>query len=103
MFLLNAPLFAEATIAVSGGDFSIRTTNFTEPVAGGPVQYVQSMTLNGMPLVRTWLTGPEVHSGGELVVDLGPDPSDWGTTDLPPSESTEIRPFTALTNPGVKL
>jgi len=103
MFLLNAPLFAEATIAVSGGDFSIRTTNFTEPVAGGPVQYVQSMTLNGMPLARTWLTGPEVHSGGELVVDLGPDPSDWGTTDLPPSESTEIRPFTAQTNPGVKL
>jgi putative alpha-1,2-mannosidase len=103
MFLLNAPLFAEATVAVRGGDFTIRTTNFVEPVAGGPVQYVQSMLLNGMPLTRTWLTGSEVHSGGELVVSLGPTPSDWGTTELPPSESTEIRPLTALTNPGVKL
>jgi putative alpha-1,2-mannosidase len=103
MFLLNAPLFAEATIAVRGGDFTIRTTNFVEPAAGGPVQYVQSMLLNGMPLTRTWLAGSEVHSGGELVVSLGPTPSDWGTTELPPSESTEIRPLTALTNPGVKL
>lgn len=103
IFLVNAPLFAEATIAVSGGDFSIRTTNFTEPVAGGPVQYVQSMTFNGAPLERSWLSGAEVHSGGELSVELGPEPSAWATTHLPPSESSQIHPLTTLTNPGVQL
>jgi putative alpha-1,2-mannosidase len=103
MFLLNAPLFAKASIAVAGGQFTISTTNFTTPVRGGPVQYVQSMHLNGAPLERTWLTGAEVHAGGELSVDLGPHPSDWGRSHLPPSESTQLTSLTELSNPGVKL
>jgi putative alpha-1,2-mannosidase len=67
------------------------------------VQYVQSMHLNGAPLERTWLTGAEVHAGGELSVDLGPHPSDWGRSHLPPSESTQLTSLTELSNPGVKL
>ena len=102
MFLLNAPLFAEASIAVSGGRFRITTEGFVEPVAGGPVQYVQSMRLNGAPLERTWLSGSEVHYGGDLFIELGPEPSDWGTTILPPSASTEIRFSTAPPTQGAQ-
>jgi putative alpha-1,2-mannosidase len=85
LFLVNAPSFRESTVAVAGGDFVIRTENFVEPVAGGPVQYVQRMWLDGHPLERSWLTGEEWHRGGELVVELGPAPSEWGTRDVPPS------------------
>ncbi len=85
IFLVNAPSFSESSVAVRGGNFVIRTRGFVEPVAGGPVQYVQSVTLNGEPLERTWITGEEFHGGGELVVRLGSAPSAWGTVEVPPS------------------
>ena len=85
MFLVNAPSFSESSVAVRGGDFVIRTSGFVEPLPGGPVQYVQSVTLNGAPLERTWISGDEFHGGGELVVSLGDSPSAWGTADVPPS------------------
>lgn len=89
--LVNAPLFSSATIAVGDESFRIRTRNFVEPVHGGPVQYVQSMQLNGLPLDRSWISGSELHRGGELLVDLGPEPSDWATTNLPPSRPGPVR------------
>jgi len=52
------------------------------------VQYVQRVSLDGERLERTWITGNELHRGGRLVVDLGPEPSAWGTTARPPSTST---------------
>jgi len=85
LFLVNAPSFQESSIAVGRNTFTIRTRGFVEPVAGGPVQYVQAARFNGDPLTRAWLRGTELHRGGELLIDLGPRPSDWGSVDLPPS------------------
>ena len=51
------------------------------------MQYVQSVTFNGEPLDRTWLSARELHRGGQLEIALGPKPSDWGTTNRPPSVS----------------
>ncbi|CAD6003319.1 glycoside hydrolase domain-containing protein [Agreia sp. COWG] len=84
-FLVNAPAFESAVISVGGEPFTIRTTGFVEPQHGGAVQYVQSVLLNGEPLERSWISGTELHSAGELHVELGPEPSDWATTVLPPS------------------
>lgn len=88
LFLLNAPSFAESSIAVGNEKFTILTDGFVEPSRGGPVQYVQSMELNGMPLERTWISGSELHRGGDLLVRLGPEPSEWGTSDVPPSAAS---------------
>jgi putative alpha-1,2-mannosidase len=88
LFLLNAPSFAESSIAVGNEKFTILTDGFVEPSRGGPVQYVQSMELNGMPLERTWISGSELHRGGDLLVRLGPEPSEWGTSDVPPSATS---------------
>lgn len=85
LFLLNTPSFRTATIEVPGGRLRIDTTGFVEPRRGAPCQYVQSVTHDGAPLDRTWLTGNELHGGGELLITLGPEPSDWGTADRPPS------------------
>ena len=85
IFLVNAPSFAEAQLRVGDSSFTIETTGFTEPTPGGPVQYVQSAHLNGEPLERSWMRGDDLHRGGRLVIDLGPEPSDWGRDHRPPS------------------
>lgn len=84
LYLLNAPSFRSSTIETPGGPLSIDTTGFAEPTPGGPAQYVQSVTLDGQPLDRTWITGNELHAGGHLVFTLGDEPSQWGTSTRPP-------------------
>lgn len=99
LFLLSAPAWRASSIRVPGGRFEVATTGFVEPVAGGPVQYVQGVTLDGEILGRTWITGTELHRGGRLVVALGPEPGDWGSTAArPPSASTTPTP--ASTSPS---
>lgn len=80
-FLVNAPSVEESELRVAGGKFAVRTRGFAAPEIGGPPQYVQSITMNGSPLERSWLDGDEVHSGGELVVTLGNAPSEWGAAE----------------------
>lgn len=89
LFLIGPPSFAESRIRVAGGDsVTIETRGFVEPRPDGPPQYVQSVEFNGAPLRRTWLNGNEVHHGGGLCMELGPEPSDWGTLERPPSAGT---------------
>ena len=89
LFLVNAPSFAESEIRLGEGDLRIETTGFVEPHAGGPAQYVHSVALNGDRLDRSWLRVDEVHRGGRLLVELGPEPSDWGRNARPPSASAD--------------
>jgi putative alpha-1,2-mannosidase len=95
LFLISAPAWRESSIEVGDRSFTVETSGFTEPTPGGPVQYVQSVHLDGERLDRTWLTGTELHRGGRLHLELGPTPSAWGTTVRPPSVST-TPPTTAL-------
>jgi putative alpha-1,2-mannosidase len=46
---------------------------------------VQSATLDGEPLDRSWITGRELHRAGHLVLELAPEPSGWGAGHRPPS------------------
>jgi len=85
LFLLNAPAWREARLDVGGRPLTVETTGFVEPEPGGPVQHVQSVHLDGAPLDRPFLTGGELHSGGRLLIGLGPEPSGWGTQHRPPS------------------
>ena len=39
--------------------------------------YIQSATLNGDPLNRTWLTHDQMKRGGTLVFQMGSEPGDW--------------------------
>jgi putative alpha-1,2-mannosidase len=87
LYLINAPSFAEARIALADNELVIEAPGFAEPVAAGPTQYVQSVIFNGETLNRTWLTARELHRGGHLRLELGSQPSAWGTTTRPPSTS----------------
>jgi len=86
-YLINAPSFSESAIAFADKELRIETSGFVEPVADGPTQYVQSATFNGETLDRTWLTARELHRGGHLRLQLGPQASNWVTTTRPPSAS----------------
>jgi putative alpha-1,2-mannosidase len=88
LFLVNAPAWRSSRVRVAGGELAIETTGFVEPAPDRPAQYVRSVRLDGQPLERTWLTGDEMHRGGRLVVELGPEPGRWGTVVRPPSAST---------------
>ena len=77
LYLLNAPSFAQSRIAFADDELVIDAPGFVEPLAGGPVQYVQNATFNGERLNRTWLTARELHRGGHLQLHLGPRHSAW--------------------------
>lgn len=93
VFLLNAPSWRESRLELGDAVLTVETRGFEEPEREKPPQYVQSVTLDGVPLERTWLTGPELHRGGRLVVELGATPSGWGADDgsRPPSAAAPPR------------
>jgi len=85
IFLIHPPAFASASIRMARGTLHITSPGFVEPTPGGPVQYVQSVTFDGSPVDASFLDGTQLHRGGDLVIELGPTPSGWGTTHRPPS------------------
>ena len=85
LVLLSTPSFEEATLDLGDARFEIVTRGFREPHRDAPPQYVQGVQLDGASLERPWLTGHELHRGGQLVVQLGDAPSAWGTSIRPPS------------------
>ena len=94
LFLVNAPAFARGVLRVGDEEFVVETSGHREMPIGAdgidrepPVQYVQSATLNGKPLLATHLSAVTVHRGGRLHLRLGPEPSAWGRGSRPPSLS----------------
>ncbi|MGZ4601983.1 MAG: glycoside hydrolase domain-containing protein [Kineosporiaceae bacterium] len=96
LFLVNAPAFARAAVRVGDAEFLVETTGHRDSPIGAdgvettpPVQYVQHATLNGRPMDRAHLSAAELHRGGVLHLELGPDPSSWGNAARPPSVSEQ--------------
>ncbi|TCO17217.1 putative alpha-1,2-mannosidase [Kribbella steppae] len=87
LFLVSAPAVAESTTRLPDRDLSITTTGFEPVEAGGPVSYVQSITVDGKTLERPWISGRELRHIRNLHIELGPQPSGWGTRIRPPSTS----------------
>ena len=87
---VNAPAVDRARIRVAGGDRVIEATGRDHSPTAGP-QYVQSVSLDGTPLERSWMSIRELHRPGHLLVELGPEPSDWGTTERPMSGPSSRR------------
>ena len=87
LYLISSPSFAQARIDLGGRPLAITTTGFVEPRPNGPVQYVQSVSFDDQRWDRSWISARELHRGGTLRIELGPEPSSWGTRDRPPSVS----------------
>ncbi|MEI6677308.1 MAG: GH92 family glycosyl hydrolase [Mariniphaga sp.] len=85
-YAIGSPLFGHVTIQLTKGK------SFTIDALHNSVEnkYIQSVTLNGKPLNRPWISQKEITDGGVISFDMGPLPNKkWGINpeDAPPSMS----------------
>ena len=86
IYVIGSPLVDKATLKLDrkfcrGGAFTVIAKHNSLRN-----QFIQSATLNGQPLTRSWISHQEIAAGGELVLSMGPVPNcAWGaaTTDRP--------------------
>ena len=71
-FWFGAPLFEKAVVKVAGGTFTITAEGLSPEN-----RYIQSVTLNGVPLNRGYIDYTDIYRGGSLVFQMGPDPQTW--------------------------
>ncbi|GAA3524909.1 GH92 family glycosyl hydrolase [Amycolatopsis ultiminotia] len=88
---VSSPQFESATVRI--GQYGARqggTLTVSAPGASDTNRYVQSVSLDGRDVGKTWLDWSAVARGGTLTHRLGSEPSKWGTSpgDEPPSVNT---------------
>lgn len=74
VYVIGTPLFDKATLKLGGKKFTFISENNS-----AKNMYIQSATLNGKPLNRTYIEHKEIVAGGTLKFVMGPRPSKWGT------------------------
>jgi predicted alpha-1,2-mannosidase len=85
LYAIGAPVFTSAKIRLPGGSFTV-----SAPGASLVGKYVQSATLNGVPLDDTWFTHDAFAPGGSLELRMGPIANRaWGAGSSPPSMSSD--------------
>ncbi|WP_268225434.1 GH92 family glycosyl hydrolase [Sinomicrobium oceani] len=76
-YQIGSPLFEKSVIKVSDDKtFTIKANKVSDKNI-----YIQSATINGKELNRTFITHEEMISGGELEFEMGPEPNkNWGVS-----------------------
>jgi predicted alpha-1,2-mannosidase len=79
VYQLTSPIFNKVVITLDpsvypGKQFIIEAKNQSREN-----NYIQSATLNGKPLNRSWITHEEIIRGGKLIYEMGAEPNiNWG-------------------------
>jgi predicted alpha-1,2-mannosidase len=75
IYVLGSPLMDKLTLKLDSKFAKGRT--FTVIAKNNSVRhpYIQSATLNGKPLTRSWISNAEITAGGKLVLTMGPTPN----------------------------
>lgn len=83
LYAIGTPLFPELRIKLEDGP----TFVIKAPQVSARNIYIQSATLNGQPYRYSYLLHKDLMAGGELVFEMGPEPSKWGSSnaDVPTS------------------
>ena len=91
VFAIGTPLFEELTLDLGkyygGNQFTVKANGVSSENF-----YIQSATLNGKPLDKTWITHDDIVKGGTLIFEMGPNPNkQWGSdpNDSPPSMTSK--------------
>lgn len=101
VYFIIPPYFPRMQVRhpVTNRTATIRADNFDAAYSN---IYIQNATLNGEPYTKNWIGHEFFTQGGELVLTLGSEESQWGTAveDRPPSETggsrTEERSWSGL-------
>lgn len=73
-YVLGAPLFSHAEVAVAGGTLTIDAQK-----TGPDDVYVKSVTLDGTPLDSVVVTHDQLHAGAHLVFTMTNQPVEWAS------------------------
>lgn len=74
-FVIGTPIFHEAKVNVGGGKtFTVKAVNNSAENI-----YVQSARLNGKTYTKSYLMYQDIMAGGILELEMGSQPSAWGT------------------------
>lgn len=88
VYVIGSPALDKATLHLDPAIYKGKTFTVTAQNNSPANIYIQSATLNGAPLTRSWITHQEIIQGGELNLVMGPQPNmNWGSapSDRPPS------------------
>jgi|TARA_B100000959_G_scaffold86377_1_gene91738 predicted alpha-1,2-mannosidase len=80
VMLICSPVFPRVALKLPGGEFVVRTRNHH-----ADHYYVQRAWLNGRELDRSYLKLSEFQAESELLLEMGKEPSPWGSGSRPPS------------------
>jgi len=84
IYEIGSPLYEKTVIHLGkrygrGATFTIEARNTSRKN-----KYVQCAVLNGKKLVTFWFPASELLKGGELILEMGPEPNTrWGLGQLP--------------------
>lgn len=92
LWVIGSPEFSEVTLHLDksfnkAAEFVIEAQNNSKDN-----KYIQSVTLNGKPMSKTWFGENVIQNGGKIIFEMGPEPNkNWGSSpeDAPPSLKTE--------------
>jgi predicted alpha-1,2-mannosidase len=80
-YILGSPLMDEITLHLNHKYAKGRTFTVVAKNNSTANLYIQSATLNGKPLTRSWISADEITAGGKLVLMMGPTPNkEWANT-----------------------
>ncbi len=84
MYVIGSPCMEEVSMNLADGKiFTVKALNYAKEN-----KYIQSATLNGKPLDKSWISHDDVMNGGKLELVMGPTANrQWaaGEAALPPS------------------
>ena len=84
-YLINSPLLKQTIFHQENGrDFTITARGLSEKNV-----FIKSATLNGKAFNQAWIEHADLLKGGELLLEMSDQPSDWGTKILPPTSLKE--------------
>jgi predicted alpha-1,2-mannosidase len=73
LFVVGAPKFPRARVAVPGGTFTVEARGVSSRA-----MYVQAASIDGVPLERPMLRHGQLRAGSTLTFVMGERPSPWG-------------------------
>ncbi len=89
MYVIGSPFFEEATVHLDGGKtFTVRAPGYS-----AENKYIQSATLDGESLDRSWFTHEELMRGGELILEMGPSANRTWAAGADKTPPTGEKPF----------
>lgn len=74
-YVIGSPLFQSATLNLENGKKIV----INAPGNSARNVYIQSLTINGKPYDKTYLSQADLAGGAVLDFQMGPAPSQWGT------------------------